>query len=445
MAVHIDEEKVGELATAIDKAVPGAETLGQYVEGTFEEAVELGAPLPNGWTASGGGLSSLIPTVDPGDSAVDFSENAPDTAAEIRRRLEYLAAIKELRDDGYTIDVPDTFADETPPSKEDIEELIAGFQEAGENPVAATQIGSGDMSDYGPAEIDAALAALSDDELAAIDEQLQAGAALLGGDARVGPSSWLFANASQTQMERLHNHVPSLEPDLPEGDDNGWQTMDDDLKGENFSQEDINQGALGDCWFLAALGSTSMSNPEHLRENITQNPNGSYTVTLYEDGEPIDVTVSNYVPDPPYVAGSDQEPNWVSIYEKAAAQVYNGGADYENIEGDSTETGLELVTGEDADRDTDGWFHGMQGLEDIENSLDGGKPVVLDTGEDPPDGDLVGNHAYIVEDVFINEDGERVIHVRNPWGPGADKPADTYFTEDEFHDNFEGVATSPNP
>src|SRR5690606_8874881 len=40
-----------------------------------------------------------------------------------------------------------------------------------------------------------------------------------------------------------------------------------DLENEDFSIDDINQGQVGDCWFLAGLGAVATTDPEFLREH----------------------------------------------------------------------------------------------------------------------------------------------------------------------------------
>ena len=48
-----------------------------------------------------------------------------------------------------------------------------------------------------------------------------------------------------------------------------------------FSPNDINQGSIGDCYFLAALAGVAKTNPGLLRKAITQNSDGTFTVRLY--------------------------------------------------------------------------------------------------------------------------------------------------------------------
>lgn len=98
------------------------------------------------------------------------------------------------------------------------------------------------------------------------------------------------------------------------------------------SMEDINQGGVGDCWFLAAMGAELKHNPNFVQQHLRNNGNGTYTVTLYQDGKPVQVTVDGSVPTDnngngmPFVHGDPNwgtgGPTWPAIYEKAFAQLH---------------------------------------------------------------------------------------------------------------------------
>ena len=54
---------------------------------------------------------------------------------------------------------------------------------------------------------------------------------------------------------------------------------------------DVDQISIGDCGLQATLAALADKNPELLEKMVTTNPNGSYTVTFYEDGKPIQIVV----------------------------------------------------------------------------------------------------------------------------------------------------------
>lgn len=99
--------------------------------------------------------------------------------------------------------------------------------------------------------------------------------------------------------------------------------------------QDVNQHDLGDCWFMAGLLAVAKRDPNFIQNHIHQNPNGTYTVDLYQDGKLVPVTVSGDLPFATYKEGdkSDAFPYaqpgprgaiWPMLYEKAYAQL-NGG------------------------------------------------------------------------------------------------------------------------
>jgi hypothetical protein len=46
---------------------------------------------------------------------------------------------------------------------------------------------------------------------------------------------------------------------------------------------DVKQGALGDCYLLAALAAVAKTNPALIERMISDNGDGTYNVTIYED------------------------------------------------------------------------------------------------------------------------------------------------------------------
>ncbi|MEJ7833218.1 MAG: C2 family cysteine protease [Nocardioides sp.] len=224
-----------------------------------------------------------------------------------------------------------------------------------------------------------------------------------------------------------------------------------DLSDDAFDLSQIKQGGIGDCWFLAAAGAVGADDPDFIRDHIQHNPDGSYTVTLYEDGEPVEVRVDASTIGGEGVTGPGDEPTWLSIYEKAAAS--HMGGDYGDIDFDQASRGLEMVTGRDTDSDGD------RGLDDIRGDLDDARTLVVSTEDEDDssfnpfdtsidDDNVVPNHVYVIESVE-ERDGETIIRLVNPWGPdggeldGQFKDGVLELTEDEFHDNFHDTTSIP--
>lgn len=112
------------------------------------------------------------------------------------------------------------------------------------------------------------------------------------------------------------------------------------IKGEGDKDEidinDVSQGRLGDCYFMAALAAIAHANPDVIRKRVKDNGDGTYTVTFFEGG---DVVVDNQFAvsgggSPVYADAGDRDGGdvemWVMLIEKAWAKLKGG---YENIRG----------------------------------------------------------------------------------------------------------------
>ena len=96
---------------------------------------------------------------------------------------------------------------------------------------------------------------------------------------------------------------------------------------------DIGQGAVGDCYFLASIGSIVVNHPEKIKKMIRDNLDGTVTVRFYnctEKGErdPIFIKVQKSIPVCKYTSGKVEDafargPLWVKMLEKAYAVVRN--------------------------------------------------------------------------------------------------------------------------
>lgn len=226
---------------------------------------------------------------------------------------------------------------------------------------------------------------------------------------------------------------------------------------EDLDPTNINQGQVGDCWFLAGAGAVAFQDPQWIKDHITLNRDGTYTVTLYRKVPgtlpwdpstfaPVDVRVDSSVLDSG-VKDRNGLPSWLSVYEKAAAE-FRGGS-YGAIDGGFQSTALEMVTGRPAQDE------GSPSLESIQKGLADGRSYAtaskiheiswlpLDVSEPT----IVPRHAYMIDRVETRN-GELMIHLINPWGPdggslkdGVPRAGDLWLTEKQFHDNFRNTSS----
>lgn len=211
---------------------------------------------------------------------------------------------------------------------------------------------------------------------------------------------------------------------------------------------DVEQGQIGDCWLITSMQSIAETHPEIIEKNVKDNGDGTYTVTLYDDGEPVDYVVRPEFPasdgDPQYADNPGARELWPLLYEKAMAQ--HMGGDWEDIDHDSPSTGIEAITGQDTD--TEGTGSGPFGLfpppdaNEIRDIINNEGQVTLsshdDVGDRPAyqgeDG-VVTDHIYWVKEV--KDDGTLVII--NPHDPTESAHEMSY---DEYRENFSHITTS---
>lgn len=218
---------------------------------------------------------------------------------------------------------------------------------------------------------------------------------------------------------------------------------------QSIDPYDINQNAVGSCWLLAPLAAQAGLDPGFLADNIVYDEStNEYIVTLYEDGEPVEVRVeSSYFigRDGEYmgVVDDDGNPNYASIYEKAVAEHLGG--KYGDVDGGYADEGIELITGKEA------VSHAVDSPgaspEAIAAQLEAGEPVVASTkmlmGPNSP---IVSGHVYTVTDV--TPQGDLVLY--NPWGAnpesdtysGTDEPGEIVIPAEDVHKYFSSVETT---
>jgi hypothetical protein len=218
--------------------------------------------------------------------------------------------------------------------------------------------------------------------------------------------------------------------------------------GGTPSYLDVNQGYLGDCYFVAALGETALRNPNLIRNMITADGNGAYSVLFYVNGQPDYVTVNSQLP---VMGGGYQWANgsklefangsvdWVGLVEKAFVELnaqtsaanYGGhqvGNAYQNINGgtaitlseitDQTFTTYNLYSGESSST-----------LNSLMSTLSAdwaaGDEIILST-PNADNGNLVGDHMYMVTGVNA---AAGTISIQNPWNTAYSGSLQMSFTD----------------
>ncbi|MCF4968412.1 C2 family cysteine protease [Nostoc sp. CMAA1605] len=186
---------------------------------------------------------------------------------------------------------------------------------------------------------------------------------------------------------------------------------------------DIDQGQLGDCTFLAALGATFGRQSDDsgntfssaINSMITDNGDNTYTVRFYSYSGAEYVTVDRRIATS-IAAKQNNGILWVALVEKAYAQwrewSAKGRPGYNLIgNGGSIDTPLKQITGKQTT------YHSIStvSFSSLETALANGQALTTArVGDDSKY--IVSYHAYSITNVYNNASGEQRVVVRNPWG-----------------------------
>ncbi len=316
------------------------------------------------------------------------------------------------------------------------------------------------ISGLNGAEIDAFFAELSDEDLTEWFDQMDDGVFFGGWSYDRRRQFWenVTSRASKSTLDRLAELTDEIQPAYDEvgGDEARAEPQSPANSGvygeipheliiDGIEPTDVAQGQIGDCWWVASMMAVAQADPGVIEDAINENANGSYTVRLYDNGQPVYVTVTPDMvlqPDgtPAFVnnnfAGESYE-LWPMVMEKAMALHWG---DYADIEADSPGTGVSTITGQPSHTALARFSPSM---DDMESLLADGGAVLLgtfppptpdswlpDTYGEAEDGKLVEGHAYYVQSVDVAAD---TITVINPWG--SDYPP-VVLTHAQFDESF---------
>lgn len=258
--------------------------------------------------------------------------------------------------------------------------------------------------------------------------------------------SILGAKVSLEQWTRLAAYTEMINPDLTTA--GGDSAADDELKlewlesleyvfidaplfanddaGNSVGLEDLNQGRIGNCYFITAEMALAQNNPDVLGALIHENDNGTFTVT-FANGSHVTVSptfavdkkanrlafTNNTLP------MDDVTELWPLVLEKAYAQYHEG---WDEIVGGWPANALDELVGTDTTYpdptettvdDVAGWLESdaivtMGSL--FKDKVDGDPPAPYQDG----DKRLVYGHAYLIVDVDVDAG---TVTVANPWNP----------------------------
>jgi hypothetical protein len=247
-----------------------------------------------------------------------------------------------------------------------------------------------------------------------------------------------------------HDAIPDNAKENAMADPQQPPYMDRDLYGPSGKPQpqDIAQLQLGDCYFVSPLGSLAHQQPERIQNAIQYDADkGTFNVTMYQPrgifnhAKPtqIEVTQADIQKDIALGGASlvgrypgVKEPVWPAVMEAAYAKLSekkdeNITQGFDHIShGGWTKDTLYALTGEKSQTISASSLKDMK-LDDaytkISTDLKEGRPMLLSTNPMPEkmndglvQGDRGGGHAYMVEGISKDQNGNVALTLRNPWG-----------------------------
>jgi hypothetical protein len=178
---------------------------------------------------------------------------------------------------------------------------------------------------------------------------------------------------------------------------------------------DIRQGAIGDCYYLASLASLADTDPQIISQMITSLGDGTYAMRYYRSGSEVYLRLDADLPvyssgNLVYAKTGPDNEIWVPLAEKAYAHFRYGQNSYSSISGGwMTNVNREITGKSSAWRGTSGSTASLATY--IRTQLNAGYGLTLGSysGASSP---VVGSHAYVIMSI----DDSNYVTVYNPWG-----------------------------
>jgi hypothetical protein len=267
-----------------------------------------------------------------------------------------------------------------------------------------------------------------------------------GGGAKSVALGNLTAMSTQTQVGELIGKwfLGNDDPSLTGTQAAGYAVQSGNLFSAAGPQAaDVNQGTLGDCYFLAALSDEASQNPNAIKNMITSDGNGVYTVDFKKNGADNYITVDDamatlpkgaHVTDGSNLAFDDGGASgsmWSEIVEKAYTE-FRGDTDvsansasapqnsYTRINGGWDE-GIAAITGQSVNDYAASSYKSTTAEKSLATALQSAiisKNVVTMSTESANNAalGLIGNHMYAV--LSLNASTGMAI-IDNPWNANA--------------------------
>lgn len=182
------------------------------------------------------------------------------------------------------------------------------------------------------------------------------------------------------------------------------------------SLDDVQQGQVGDCYFLSVIGAVAQVQPDRIQESIVDLGDGTYAVQFTRGKAKSFIRVDADLPvdaagELAFAKLGAESSMWVALMEKAYTFFRRGLGTYASIESGwmseaATALGMSYKSLASADV-----------LEQAASSIAAGKVVTITTKAGSDDAKFVPSHGYSVDSVIRDSGGRAVgLRLRNPWG-----------------------------
>jgi hypothetical protein len=200
------------------------------------------------------------------------------------------------------------------------------------------------------------------------------------------------------------------------------------LFSDGICPADINQGELGDCYFLAVCSSMA-EDPTDVMERFsikTVNAAGIYLVDMYINGVETPIIVDDWLPTKygrPAFASSGEDELWVCLLEKAWAKLHGC---YMATEGGLPTMASAHLCGvpsydvehSEISGDIDGFWTRLSRADKHSFTI---MSATHGQGENVDASGIISGHAYSlisIHELETDEGPVRLCKLRNPWGSG---------------------------
>ena len=238
-----------------------------------------------------------------------------------------------------------------------------------------------------------------------------------------------FSPETKHISENITAFLPSLQQNeiLWERPNNLFHNTIYQLFKDDIIPNDIQQGSLGDCYFLSALAAIA-EKPRliiKLFENKQVNKYGCYSLFLFIDGQCENIILDDYFPvmktpissNISLIFSRSNGPElWVILLEKAYAKIHGS---YEKIEAGLCEEALRDLTGAPSEKLND--FNEKEAWDFMKNAYDNNYLMIVASEHEKNESKkgIVSGHCYSVLDlklVKLSDGTEKIVKLRNPWG-----------------------------